>query len=421
VIRRACLFFVLFLAASAGVGGAHAYIVGTQPAMNGSYASLGGSVAVSFDEPVTLLNSDALEVLDDTGRRIDRRNAHIDPNDATRVVVQVPQGLAAGIYTVRWRVISADTHVVHGTYQLGVGGLQLNAIVRDRTLSPFDPAMPLASLLRWLSLLGAILAVGAFALQRLVLRFVNSADAEHIARSAALAGAALVLIVAIPALVVQAAAVSGNLGSAIPQTLTDSRWGIALIFRFASAAALLLVATFAWRRGAIAGGLAAAVLLGSFSASGHAVSLHAYAGVVAVLMDFAHLVSAAIWVGGVFVLVPIVITNRDLTLALFARFTPLAMFSVAVILVSGIYATIVHVPSFSDFVRTLYGRILLVKIALVAVLLAFGYRHWQIGRGRGAASASNTLGWEAVVGVAVIALTAVLVGQMLPMHMIMER
>jgi copper transport protein len=414
VIRRFCAFVVLLFAASVRIASAHAYIVTTQPAMNGSYPSLPASIAVSFDEPVTLPNADALEVVDDTGLRVDRHNAHIDPNDATRVIVDVRQNLPSGIYTVRWRVISADTHVVHGTYQLGVGGLQLNAIVRDRTLSPFDPSMPAASLLRFLSLLGAILAVGAFALQSLVLRVVQSDDAERVTRRAALVGTALVLIAAIPALAVQAAAVSGQLGSALPETL-GSRWGIALIVRVVSAAALLLVAAYAWRRGAIVGSVAAAALLASFSASGHAV------GLANALVDFVHIVAAAIWIGGVVALVPIIIKQRKLAAALFARFTPVAMVSVAVIVASGIYATVVHIPSFSDFVGTLYGRILLAKIALVAVLLGFGYRHWQIGRGRAAGDGSNTLGWEAIIGVTVIALTAVLIGQMLPMHMMMER
>ncbi len=407
--------------AATALADAHAYIVATQPAMNGSYPSLGGSVAVSFDEPVTILNSDALEVTDDTGRRVDRHDAHVDPNDATRVVVRVPQDLSSGIYTVHWRVISADTHVVHGDYQIGVGGLQLNAIVRNKVLSPFDPSMPLASAIRWLSLLGAIVAVGAFGMRWFVLRNVASDQAEAFARKAALAGAALVLLVAIPALFVQAAAVSGELGSALPPTLVGSWWGIALIVRCASALALLLVAAYAWRRSALAGAVAAAVLLASFSASGHAMSLHGDTRIVTFAMDFAHLVAAALWIGGVLVLAPIVTAQRALTPVLFARFTPLAMLAVGVILISGVYATIVHVPSLGDLVNTLYGRILVTKIVLVAVLLAFGYRHFQIGRGRSSAGDASTIGYEALVGVAVIAVTAVLIGQMLPMHMVMER
>lgn len=420
MIRRARIVVALWLAA-AGIADAHAYIVGTRPAMNGSYASLGGSVAVSFDEPITILNSDALTVTGDTGRRVDLHDAHVDPDDATRVVVDVAPHPAPGIYAVHWRVISADTHVVHGDYQLGVGGLQLNAIARSKATSPFDPSAPLASAIRWLSLLGALLAIGALALQHLVLRKLDSPEAESVARNAAFAGGALVLIAAIPALLVQAAAVSGDFGSAIVPTLLHSRWGIALILRFVSALVLLYVVAYAWRRGAIMGASAAAVLLASFSASGHAVSLHGGFSIVAGVMDFAHLVAAAIWIGGVLVLAAIVFAQRQLTAPLFVRFTPIAMISVAVIVLTGVYATIVHVPSLSDFVRTVYGRILLAKIALVALLLLLGYRHWQIGRSRASDTGANTIGYEALVGVAVIALTAFLVGQMLPMHMLMDR
>jgi len=396
---------------------AHAYIVATQPAMNGSYATLGGSIAVSFDEPITILNSDALVVDDDSGRRVDRHDAHIDPEDATRLIVEVPRQLAPGFYTVRWRVISADTHVVHGDYQIGVG-VQLNAIKRSHETSPFDPATALPSLIRWLSLLGALLAAGALALDRLVLRTLKppSPQSEAIARRAAVIGVGLVLLAALPALLVQGAAVSGHLSGALGPTL-HSRWGVAWMIRLGAAVVLVLVVAFAWRRAAILGIIAACMILAGFSASGHALALHGSASVVAFWMDFAHLVASSVWIGGVLVLAPIVFAHRGLAPALFARFTPLAMGAVAVILVSGVYAAVVHIPSFADLVHTSYGLILLAKVALVAVLLLFGYRHQRIGRGRASGAGANTIGYEALVGVAVIALTAFLIGQMLPMRM----
>jgi copper transport protein len=385
--------------------------------MNGSYPTLDGSVAVSFDEPVTILNSDALEVDDDSGRRVDRRDAHVDPEDATRVVVDVPKDLESGFYTVRWRVISTDTHVVHGDYQIGVG-IQLNAIKRSDERSAFDPAGLLASAIRWLSLLGALLAVGAFALSRLLLRKLEppSPEADAVARRAAVAGAVLVILMDIPALLVQAAAVSGHLGWAILPTLL-SRWGIAWIVRLMSVLVFLLVVALWWRRGAVVASLAACGLLTGFSASGHALALSGIAGVVAFVMDFAHLVASSIWIGGVMVLAPIVFAQRTLAAALFARFTPLAIASVAAIAVTGTYAAIVHVGTFADLIHTAYGRILLIKVAFVAVLLLFGYRHLRIGYGRAAVAGADTIGYEALVGVAVVALTALLIGQMLPMHM----
>jgi len=399
------------------VADAHAYVVATQPAMNGSYPSLNGSIGISFDEPITILNSDALEVTDDSGRRVDRHDARVDPQDATRVVVDVPQQLAPGFYTVHWRVISADTHVVHGSYQIGVG-IQLNAIKRSREASPYDPATVLPSAIRWLSLLGALLAAGALALSRLVLGRMRPAapEAEAIARRAALIGIALVLLAALPALLVQAAAVSGHLGGAIGPTL-QSRWGVAWIVRLASSVALLLVAAFAWRRAALPGIILACMVLASFSASGHALALHASAQTAAFWMDFAHLLASSVWIGGVLVLAPIVLMHRALAPALFARFTPPAMACVAVILVSGVYAAVIHIPSFADLVHTSYGRILLAKVVLVAVLLCLGYRHMRIGHGRASAAGANTIGYEALVGMVIIALTAFLIGQMLPMHM----
>src|SRR6185312_7102376 len=94
-----------------------------------------------------------------------------------------------------------------------------------------------------------------------------------------------------------------------------------------------------------------------------------------------------------------------------AKFSSLAIGSVAAIAVTGTYASILHVASLQALGGSLYGRIVLAKIALLLGLISFGYRHFRQGRREAARwSFGVTIVWETAVVVVVIGLSAVLTG-----------
>lgn len=418
--RRALCAVTLFWVSSTAIAAAHAYIVGAQPPANSGNERLRGWVAISFDEPIDLIDSNALEVFAPDGKRIDRHDVKVDPADATRIVVHIPGSFERGIYTVRWRVISADSHVVHGTYKIGIG-MPVVGGVANEPASPYDPASPLASFLRWVSLMGALLAGGAiflrfYALDRLEAEFPGVVE---LARRCTIAGTVAILAAWPPTVIVQSAAASGTVGSGVAATLMHTTWGTALLFRATAGLAVLLLARFTWNSGARGAVLLAAVLLATFSVTGHAFAQPTGFGrAVAVAIDFAHLCAAAIWIGGLFVLTAILVPAfggdvavRGRARTLFAAFTPVAVFCVGVILATGIYASAIHVASVGDFVTTSYGRLLLAKVAVLAILLAFGRHHFRVGAGVNGNRGNATLFTEAVWGAIVVGLTALLVGQ----------
>ena len=60
-----------------------------------------------------------IEVLDSNGARMNAGNAAVDKND--RKLLRVPvKVLPAGTYTVKWRVLSADTHTTEGNFTFHV-------------------------------------------------------------------------------------------------------------------------------------------------------------------------------------------------------------------------------------------------------------------------------------------------------------
>jgi copper resistance protein C len=97
---------------------AHAIIVRTSPAQGGLAEASIGKVDVWYDAGIRDAFV-ALAVVSASGERVDKRDAAIDPADAAHVSVSVPP-LTAGKYTVRYRALSADGHIVSGAWEFEV-------------------------------------------------------------------------------------------------------------------------------------------------------------------------------------------------------------------------------------------------------------------------------------------------------------
>jgi copper transport protein len=89
----------------------------------------------------------------------------------------------------------------------------------------------------------------------------------------------------------------------------------------------------------------------------------------------------SVWVGGLVVLVGVLpVATRALEppdrtrllAATLLRFSPVALAAVCAILVSGLVQAYVHVRSVDNLINTGYGRAVLAKMVLLAVLIAFG-------------------------------------------------
>ncbi|GAB4418272.1 MAG: hypothetical protein Fur0044_14200 [Anaerolineae bacterium] len=62
-----------------------------------------------------------LEVFDSAGTQVDKKDTRIDDDDRAHVMVSLPEGLLAGIYTVHWRNLSAeDGHEGSGEFSFTV-------------------------------------------------------------------------------------------------------------------------------------------------------------------------------------------------------------------------------------------------------------------------------------------------------------
>jgi methionine-rich copper-binding protein CopC len=109
---------VTLVAAAPENAAAHAIVVRTSPAQGGVAAADIGKVEVWYDAGIRDAFA-ALAVVSASGDRVDKRDAAIDSADPAHVSVSV-NPLTPGKYTVRYRALSADGHLVSGAWEFEV-------------------------------------------------------------------------------------------------------------------------------------------------------------------------------------------------------------------------------------------------------------------------------------------------------------
>lgn len=99
---------------------AHAILVKANPAQEATISDAPEEVLLIFNDAVGQ-EFLALAVIDPSGKRVDNHDAKLDFTDHSHLRASVSK-LAPGRYTVRYRVLSADGHVVTGKYFFDVQG-----------------------------------------------------------------------------------------------------------------------------------------------------------------------------------------------------------------------------------------------------------------------------------------------------------
>ncbi|MEV0207792.1 copper resistance protein CopC [Streptomyces sp. NPDC050788] len=363
---------VLLVLGGAGPASAHAALKGTDPDDGAVLKSAPRHITLTFTESVGLLD-DSLRVLDPDNRRVRTGEARHAEGRSDTASVTLPESLAEGTYVVAWRVVSADSHPVGGAFTFSVG--KPSATVATVGTGPTEnPATrSLFNIARYLAYLAVALLIGAAAFVALC----RPADRGPLRRPL-VAGWWTLLGTAVVLLVLRAPYENGTApatafdADAFGRTLTG-RPGLLLLARIAL---LLVVAVFAvrlrkrtqWSRPVLAAGAVLAVAL----ALTWAAAEHASAGVqvpLAIASTVLHLLAMALWLGGLVALL-ILLRRTELPAAAVARFSRVAFTCVTVLVVTGVYQSWRGLGSFAELTGTTYGRLLLAKLAAVALLLA---------------------------------------------------
>jgi putative copper export protein len=167
----------------------------------------------------------------------------------------------------------------------------------------------------------------------------------------------------------------------LEQVLFETRVGHVWLMRLGLGLLMAIAATWAagQRRAAYWWGAVGigCILLITLTQLSHAA---AEGGFLPFLADWIHLI-ASLWMGGLLGF-PLVLLGplramppkqrEKLRLRAVRRFSRVATLAVMALIVTGVYAILLHVPSVEGFLGTAYGRALMVKLGLAVLLFAAG-------------------------------------------------
>ncbi|MGQ4712118.1 copper resistance CopC/CopD family protein [Streptomyces anulatus] len=388
------LVFGLLLA-GAGPASAHAALTGSDPQDGAVVDTAPKEVTLSFSEAIAV-GDDSIRVLDPSGKRAD---TEAEPRDLSeggtvRYGVALHSGLPDGTYTVAWQAISADSHPISGAFTFSIGAPSETTVALSSQEAGGGPVGVVYDIARYAAYGGFVLLVGGSAFVLICWR--GGASALPMQRLVVRGWLTLTAATLVMLLLRNPYTGSGKFADAFDlaglQSVLDTKPGAALVSRLLllGASALfiaVLFGTYARREDeqerkdltfglAVGGGVVAAGIAATW-----AMSEHASTGIqasIAMPVDVAHLLAVAAWLGGLASLLVALYRTPDIGSAAVRRFSAVAFSSVVVLAATGIYQSWRQVGSWSALTGTRYGQLLIIKVALIAVLLAVAWfsRRW---------------------------------------------
>ncbi|WP_399927029.1 copper resistance CopC/CopD family protein [Streptomyces kanamyceticus] len=371
--------------AGAAPASAHAALTGSDPKQGAVVDEAPAQVKLTFSEKVAMADG-SVRVLAPSGKRAD--TGKTTDLGANTYGVKLRKGLSDGTYTVAYQVVSADSHPVAGAFTFSIGAPSATKATLPDQEAGGGLVGVLYDIARYLSYGGFILVVGGAAF--VLGCWPRGAGVRPVQRLVTygwvtLTGATLALL-----LLRAPYTGSGKLADAFDMgalgDVLNTKTGAALVSRLLllAAAALFIAVLFGAyvkRDGpdeaaakkdltfglAIGGTVVAIGIAATWAMAEHA-STGIQAG-VAMPVDVLHLLAVAAWLGGLAALVVALFRTTSVEAAAVRRFSRVAFTSVVVLAATGLYQSWRQVGSWSALTGTSYGRLLLVKIGLVAVLV----------------------------------------------------
>ncbi|WKB35643.1 copper resistance protein CopC [Terrilactibacillus sp. S3-3] len=394
-------------------------------------------VRLQFDEAIQN-EAPFIAVLDSKGHKVQIGRAEINKQNGHIVSVRLQKHLSKGIYTVNWRVISADGHPVGGTFMFGIG--EHSAALQGGAPSAQSFYRPSLAMVgdRFLLYGGMAVFVGTVLLLTYLLSLNETLlpqERKGIKWAQMLASWAIILSVLLnlPLQVATLRSVSWT-NAFQPRLMADvlahssaGKWwpwqvllaillalSVRAVYRFHCERllrwwlpSLLLFIVLAWIKASM----------------GHA-SENAADSAAVTTIDTMHILSASLWTGGLFMIGLLFALSlnrhekkqrRKLLTDVLRAFAYPALAGVGGVIASGVLMSMIFLSSVDQLVTTGYGRLLLAKIICFVLMGLLGL--WHFGRIRVSGKrtiSAGTLLLEQTLGAVVLVIAAVLTNVQTP-------
>ena len=436
------LLFLPFLILIIGIPSAyaHPFLVDSEPGQ-GQNAAVGTTQIIVFYSEAIEIDFSELKVFDSNGNKIDNMDTAYYEGESS-LVITTPS-LEDGVYTVTSKVLSKiDGHLVQAAIIFGVGETQVDLSLLEAQEESEITFLPEAAA-RFPGIIGQTVVLGSV-ISGIVIwgtqrkRFgKESRDLVNQAyrfKFAKLTGISLVAVFASNFIIL---AVQTLRLETSPIDVIDTAFGTTWLIRMIITIILLGIWFWMERKPHLSPKkhipmlAASLVLIFTTTMMGHGAATELTAPII---LDYVHNLLASVWIGGViffgFVLLPTLasldgIQKAKVTLAMLPRYSGMITIALGILIITGPTLLWFLESDVASLTNSTYGYLIIAKIMLAIVLIGFGAfyqfkiqrqaeRNLKSGKTFTFNKLSKPLKAEAMVGIALLGVVALLVNSSLP-------
>ena len=415
----------------------HPFLLDSEPSQ-GQNAAVGTTQIITHYSEAVEINFSELKIYDSNGNQVDNRDTAYYNAESSLVITTSP--LEDGVYTIASKVLSkVDGHLVHAAIIFGVGDVQIDASLlesQEQSETTFIPE----SIARFPGLVGQTIVLGGIIASIVIWSTGQTRFKEQIAlietsfkaKFSKVIGFGIIAVFASNFIIlgVQTWRLETSPLDVI-QTTFGHTWLTRMILT------IILIGIWFWieRKNQVSIKtqlpmlVFALALIATTTMMGHGASTEM---VPPIILDYVHNLLSSIWIGGViflgFVVLPSITkldgTVRDkITISLIPRFSAMIIISLGILIITGPTLLWFLDSNVSSLTDSTYGKLIMLKIAIASVMIAFGgfYQIRFIQQAKKDLKSTSVfkklkrpLRFEAGLGIALLAVVALLVNSSLP-------
>ncbi|MFE5430052.1 copper resistance CopC/CopD family protein [Peribacillus simplex] len=402
----------------------HATVISSNPSPNEAMDTLPEKISIQFSENIQP-SFHSLEVFSQGGDKIQIQDSTISEQSEKVLEAKWKGTIDEGIYYIKWRVVSSDGHPIEGTIPFQFGDSEG---LSDQENPEVNASFPnsINVILQSLQYICFAALTGILFFRLSLMKDSRLFEASRRTRLylwLSYAGLAFSIFFNLPLKVTIDAGVGWADAfklSYIKEVLNATNFGTVWIIEVLILLLLFLVIYFMLENSLnkslpFFSFIIIASLMICKALTGHTAAVPNQ--VLAVLMDFLHLLSMALWLGGLMALLVILpgLADRQAVQedkktfywSIIQRFSRWAFLFVIILIVSGIYSSLQHVPTIHSLFNTTYGQLLLAKIGLMLVMIVLGGFHFLRGK-KQTKKLGYSVGMEFGLGIVILLIAALL-------------
>ena len=415
----------------------HPFLLDSEPAQ-GQNAAVGTTQIVTHYSEAVEIDFSELKIFDSDGNQVDKRDTAYYNAESSLVITTQP--LEDGVYTIASKVLSkVDGHLVHAAIIFGVGDVQIDASLlesQEQSETTFIPE----SIARFPGLVGQTVVLGGVIASIVIWSTGQTRFKEQIALIESSFKAKFSKVIGFGVIAVFASnfimlAVQTWRLEVSPFDVIETTFGSTWLTRMILT--IILIGIWFWieRKNQISFKtqlpmlVFALALIATTTMMGHGASTEMAPPII---LDYVHNLLSSIWIGGViflgFVILPS-ITKLDanvrdkITISLIPRFSGMIIISLGILIITGPMLLWFLDSNVSSLTESTYGKLIMLKIAIASAMIAFGgfyqIRFTQQAKKDLKSTAifkklKKPLRFEAGLGIALLAVVALLVNSSLP-------